>query len=97
MASVTTASAATHAYTGAPNRVGIGGTVSALSSTYNTDTEHLTWSVSDTKTANGNAADGFWLVINSSGANPKAITPNTLAVLCADFSVVNPVMKAYSY
>jgi hypothetical protein len=94
-ASVTTASAATYAYTGDPNRVGNGGSVSALSSTYNSDTERLTWSVSDAKTANGQAADGFWLVINGSGPNPKSIAPNTLAVLYADFS--SSKLLAYSY
>lgn len=96
VASIGVASAATYQYevNNGSFGGGAGGTFDQLKSTYNTNTEQLTWSLKNGQINGAGEVDGFWLVLND-GPNPKSSNVNELAILYADFT--NDKLLAYAY
>lgn len=94
--SIGSASAATYQYeiNNGSFGGGAGGSFEQLKSTYDSDTEQLTWTLKNGQINGAGAVDGFWLVLND-GPNPKQSNVNELAILYADFT--NNKLLAYAY
>lgn len=90
------ASAATHYYDSLNGVLGggAGGTFDSINSSYNTDTQQLTWTITNGQITGIGAVDGFWLVLND-GPNPKSSDVNELAIIYADFN--SNKLLAYTY
>jgi hypothetical protein len=89
------ASAATYHYDRSNGSLGggSGGTFDSISSSYNTTTNQLDWTITNAQITGSGAVDGFWLVL-SSGPNPKS-SDKQLSIVYADFN--SNTLLAYTY
>jgi len=72
------------------------GDITNLTGRYNTVSETFSWTFDIERNAQGDLANGFWLVLND-GPNPKGI-PNELAIMYFDATDINaPVLTVYTY
>lgn len=62
---------------------GSGGSFDSLSTSYDSHSNVLTWEIENGVNGNGDALDGFWLVLNDGPNNPKG--DDGLVIFYADF------------